>query len=252
MGAATVVTLFLSTPSARRATIVPQGAFVGPRISIHALREEGDPFFWRFGAACRAYFYPRPPRGGRQAFLHEELELDLFLSTPSARRATGGIAVPSWCTMYFYPRPPRGGRPSELLQPQEFGQFLSTPSARRATGHQGYVGLPVRISIHALREEGDDDAVVHVHKVVLFLSTPSARRATSTTRPRARPRSYFYPRPPRGGRRLTLFACGLSTDFYPRPPRGGRLRVSRGAINKRRFLSTPSARRATAVPSGRL
>ena len=33
--------------------------------------------------------------------------------------------------------------------------FLSTPSARRATGHQGYVRLPVRISIHALREEGD-------------------------------------------------------------------------------------------------
>ena len=35
------------------------------RISIHALREEGDrrtPFYcWPTG-----YFYPRPPRGGRQ------------------------------------------------------------------------------------------------------------------------------------------------------------------------------------------
>ena len=34
-------------------------------ISIHALREEGDatPAPW---TACGIYFYPRPPRGGRQ------------------------------------------------------------------------------------------------------------------------------------------------------------------------------------------
>ena len=34
-------------------------------------------------------------------------------------------------------------------------RFLSTPSARRATGADFYLNLPVRISIHALREEGD-------------------------------------------------------------------------------------------------
>ena len=33
----------------------------------------------------------------------------------------------------------------------------------------------------------------------------------------------FYPRPPRGGRPLTVCLSLLSvTDFYPRPPRGGR------------------------------
>ena len=33
-------------------------------ISIHALREEGDPV--SFLPAClMGYFYPRPPRGGR-------------------------------------------------------------------------------------------------------------------------------------------------------------------------------------------
>ena len=56
-------------------------------ISIHALREEGD--------SCRAgffsagsYFYPRPPRGGRP-YNGQGDEADiLFLSTPSARRAT--------------------------------------------------------------------------------------------------------------------------------------------------------------------
>ena len=33
--------------------------------------------------------------------------------------------------------------------------FLSTPSARRATHHHRHSGQCRRISIHALREEGD-------------------------------------------------------------------------------------------------
>ena len=37
-----------------------------------------------------------------------------------------------------------------------------------------------------------------------------------------------------------------SRNFYPRPPRGGRRAGWRKHFNKRRFLSTPSARRATA------
>ena len=35
-----------------------------------------------------------------------------------------------------------------------------------------------RISIHALREEGDEDALDFLFEVLGFLSTPSARRAT--------------------------------------------------------------------------
>ena len=80
-----------------------------------------------------------------------------------------------------------------------------------------------RISIHALREEGDLDNVTKGEAKVVFLSTPSARRATSSGRPARFPvnisihalreegdfgfstistmSSYFYPRPPRGGRR---------------------------------------------------
>ena len=34
------------------------------------------------------YFYPRPPRGGRHGNLEKRLCYALFLSTPSARRAT--------------------------------------------------------------------------------------------------------------------------------------------------------------------
>ena len=79
---------FLSTPSARRATKPETDIRIDKLISIHALREEGDPF-WEDciivqrisihalreeGDRCVAeichstsYFYPRPPRGGRQA-----------------------------------------------------------------------------------------------------------------------------------------------------------------------------------------
>jgi len=56
-----------------------------------------------------------------------------FLSTPSARRATIMTREHVDDCFHFYPRPPRGGR-----------RGLST------------VGLILtRISIHALREEGD-------------------------------------------------------------------------------------------------
>ena len=56
--------LFLSTPSARRATPEVQDFPLNWFISIHALREEGD----RSEAGLSmsdVYFYPRPPRGGR-------------------------------------------------------------------------------------------------------------------------------------------------------------------------------------------
>ena len=57
---------FLSTPSARRATIAPPPLRGVPDISIHALREEGDGIL--------------PDLKGTTSE---------FLSTPSARRATG-------------------------------------------------------------------------------------------------------------------------------------------------------------------
>ena len=55
---------FLSTPSARRATAGKQEDSVVAHISIHALREEGDPH-QRARWGCQDYFYPRSPRGGR-------------------------------------------------------------------------------------------------------------------------------------------------------------------------------------------
>ena len=132
----------------------PEQSVRHEKISIHALREEGDTY-----------------RLVRLA------KFDEFLSTPSARRATTAVRCPlprfsisihalreegdaplpwsnsSWIN--FYPRPPRGGRPGRCKHSERSTGFLSTPSARRAT-RCGFPPVTYRA----------------------FLSTPSARRAT--------------------------------------------------------------------------
>ena len=147
---------FLSTPSARRATCCFVCHPDCSEISIHALREEGDYKAMFFKALCKN-FYPRPPRGGRPNTAYQRAVEDIFLSTPSARRATvllghdaPGIPISihalreegdcrlsaRWCRLhYFYPRPPRGGRLDSFGFLTSRFSFLSTPSARRATKH---------------------------------------------------------------------------------------------------------------------
>ena len=148
-------TIFLSTPSARRATLT---AAVNLRL------------------------------------------MSIFLSTPSARRATQDIPLVPLIDDNFYPRPPRGGRRIIHVVSPPDAQFLSTPSARRAT------------------RSGRNDGGQRV-----FLSTPSARRATGTAT-----------------RTWTFTRTFLST------PSARRATVAKpydgGAFV---FLSTPSARRAT-------
>ena len=149
--------IFLSTPSARRATERPIRQALELSISIHALREEGDDR-GTAPSGSRRYFYPRPLRGGRQHAACGDHAVGLFLSTPSARRATeGDFLFIGWCCN-FYPRPPRGGR---RLVPEKKGRcriFLSTPSARRATLTRKRSDRWSSISIHALREEGDSSS----------------------------------------------------------------------------------------------
>ena len=126
-------------------------------------------------------------------------------------------------------------------------KFLSTPSARRATrSRQITQALPADF----------------------YPRPPRGGRPRADCR-RPTPNTYFYPRPPRGGRRLRPapeHACGLisihalreegdahktvkenrKAYFYPRPPRGGRLTREYYYSGREQFLSTPSARRATA------
>ena len=78
---------FQSTPSARRATTGQGTAEACRLISIHALREEGDPLRPSLPAFA-LYFNPRPPRGGRLMASSLADRRWRFQSTPSARRAT--------------------------------------------------------------------------------------------------------------------------------------------------------------------
>ena len=149
-------------------------------------------------------FYPRPPRGGRPIWVLSRLvsrEISIhalreegdphikgdkiwtrkFLSTPSARRATVPLLLPCPSRNHFYPRPPRGGRLRMRSPSPASTVFLSTPSARRATDYASKVKHAQRISIHALREEGDRDLYRFIADFGVFLSTPSARRATAKT-----------------------------------------------------------------------
>ena len=146
--------IFLPTPSARRATRrrVPHVHVLA--ISTHALREEGDATLLGSAACtinisthalreegdspprparpCSRYFYPRPPRGGRQIrrrhtcpcpyfyprpprggrLLHPAPKGFLTAISTHALREEGDSARSPACRSprYFYPRPPRGGR----------------------------------------------------------------------------------------------------------------------------------------------
>ena len=61
---------FLSTPSARRATESKVIWHSIEKISIHALREEGDRLCLLHLCVWQD-FYPRPPRGGRLSSYHK-------------------------------------------------------------------------------------------------------------------------------------------------------------------------------------
>ena len=78
----------------------------------------------------------------------------------------------------FYPRPPRGGRLFFECVVVRLCLFLPTPSARRATGVTSASYQQIKISTHALREEGDHDLGNSMDDAGKFLPTPSARRAT--------------------------------------------------------------------------
>ena len=171
-------------------------------------------------------FYPRPPRGGRPLKLWSDEAAELFLSTPSARRATGSIisitsssgflstpsarrATPQKSKSNrnrgnFYPRPPRGGRPSAGPGRAERSRFLSTPSARRAQCSCRRRVPPAGISIHALREEGD--LLCGSCWGVLSISIHALREEGDiAATARETIHGDFYPRPPRGGRPPFLF-----------------------------------------------
>ena len=175
--AARSTTRFLSTPSGWRATQVPLPTWRFQKISIHALRVEGDEEI-KDDPRVRILFLSTPSGWRATARLPPAYPLrPEFLSTPSGWRATSvhrtrdpvdAISIHAlrvegdtledaywWLLTDFYPRPPGGGR----LQ-----------------CHADYIAHRA-ISIHALRVEGDGAPL-----------------------PRYPHKPDFYPRPPGGGR----------------------------------------------------
>ena len=208
-----MLSVFLSTPSARRATFSAEN---WPKTYSIFLSTPSARRATHLGNSCCCLhidFYPRPPRGGRPSAAATVSITMPFLSTPSARRAT-----PQWSLNRlfifisihalreegdglrlqgqtrpadFYPRPPRGGRPFNKRMRDEVGKFLSTPSARRATWRLRGMAPASKISIHALREEGDLSVSLCYTMTSRFLSTPSARRATPGTLPVTTPTPFL-------------------------------------------------------------
>ena len=79
-------------------------------ISIHALREEGDAGARLYRAGGRSISIHALREEGDVFVFHSLRPMSLFLSTPSARRATSSVSTSSIIPANFYPRPPRGGR----------------------------------------------------------------------------------------------------------------------------------------------
>ena len=213
-------------------------------ISIHALREEGDRAT-EVTHNTDKNFYPRPPRGGRRQGLQLVKKAGGFLSTPSARRATLGLPrSPTTPTKFL--STPSARRATQLKKRQTIREkkFLSTPSARRATCLIWRYHDAQGISIHALREEGDEQRIRDYQAELISIHALREEGDTPKNIGSGRP-SDFYPRPPRGGRLSCLIQPSLTLrflstpsarratiktrvrmiskeDFYPRPPRGGR------------------------------
>ena len=145
---------FLSTPSARRAT---SRTWLNP--------------------CSQSNFYPRPPRGGRHRFEH--ISARIYTISIHALREEGDarVTMPSSSSCIFLSTPSA----RRATQPYQFGhpytKFLSTPSARRATFDIAMYHSGVRFlsTPSARRATCWMPSGVCFRK---FLSTPSARRAT--------------------------------------------------------------------------
>ena len=175
-------------------------------ISIHALREEGDVNPTNLAAFADRISIHALREEGDGAIPRVKCHLPLFLSTPSARRATGG-----------------NGDISAKA-------YLISIHALREEGDMHRPVFPdgsKHISIHALREEGDKMAKVDGAIIKEFLSTPSARRATKPLSASCfRPVISIHALREEGDTPLSP-RCSVKSHFYPRPPRGGRQQKQR-------------------------
>ena len=168
-------------------------------ISIHALREEGDPFGPPNLCAERISIHALREEGDPRTRVNNQ-HRKIFLSTPSARRATWVDDIVAFCEEFLSTPSARRATKAPQHRYLFLTKFLSTPSARRATDPRMGRLHDQPISIHALREEGD--FVAGFRRLLHSISIHALREEGDPPPP-----------PP----------AGSICNFYPRPPRGGRL-----------------------------
>ena len=101
------------------------------------------------------------------------------------------------------------------------------------------------ISIHALREEGDVRAGYGITGAFISIHALREEGDRGSWRP-CSGKGYFYPRPPRGGRRSQVCRHSHRIKFLSTPSARRATQVRTAILDGMiQFLSTPSARRAT-------
>ena len=149
--------------------------------------------------------------------------METFLPTLPARGATCSSRFDGQCLYYFYPRSPRGERPTCETVPAN----------------------PKRISTHAPRE--GSDIKLMVSPLVHWISTHAPREGSDPAVPTSIRSTIanFYPRSPRGERRMGHAACARRGRFLSTLPARGATWVTFFATSSKPFLSTLPARGAT-------
>ena len=245
--------LFQSTPSVGRATVIACLKSLVEKISIHALRGEGDERLR--GRACvnLSNFNPRPPWGGRRRLPASDLrqgkisihalrgEGDSDIQT-TRRQSHISIHALRGEGDYRPDEKDRGQRRISIHALRGEGdapkstaheddkEFQSTPSVGRATSNsQRYKALG-NISIHALRGEGDDSSIQARTAEKIFQSTPSVGRATLKTLRQCATEGKFQSTPSVG--RATCDSChSLYTSSFQSTPSVGRATKYRSRIS---------------------
>ena len=147
---------FLSTPSARRATSAEvQGQLCRKEFLSTPSARRATMFYFYHGTAksmTNHFFYPRPPRGGDDGANPKQQNQQWFGAfSIHALREEGDPVAEAGATVQkgiFYPRPPRGGRQTlgRRAMSLPVSDFLSTPSARRATFTIQFLSTPCGIA----------------------------------------------------------------------------------------------------------
>ena len=176
----TLTSTFLSTLSARRATI---------SLEVFLIPQES--------------FYPRSPRGERHSVQPQCFHTSSTFYPRSPRGERPAVSIWDWTSAFaFYPRSPRGERRKRCL-PHSLKAGLSIHALREESDRTvetlliplgelsihalreesdshgtARIGVELCLSIHALREESDNIWLCMRGIIANFLSTLSARRAT--------------------------------------------------------------------------